>query len=69
MTGFAESYRYTPTCVGKTDPAVGVSFANAGTPPRVWGKRIGNYGLYLTVRYTPTCVGKTLIKKPPYLEI
>ena len=37
-----------------------VLMALIGTPPRVWGKRIGGSTYYPLGRYTPTCVGKTV---------
>jgi len=45
-----------------------VSYVEAGSPPRVWGVRVGPDEHYWNRRFTPTNVGSTRLSKPRHLS-
>jgi len=55
----AASYRFTPTCVGKSSFGSYTASVTPGSPPRAWGSRIVVIAGRMLPRFTPTCVGKS----------
>ncbi len=62
--------RITPTCVGKTYEIPVILMVSLGSPPRVWGKLLGEIIAIRENRITPTCVGKTVSDwRPTYFYL
>ena len=61
--------RNTPTCMGKTIPALYNNRAAVETPPHAWGRHHLFTLVYVKNRNTPTCMGKTSCErhKKPHL--